>query len=182
MPFQFGKEKAFQSWKSCLYLDLLVSSSCCQSSFCEAWKERRLLFEAGKVLKFPVWNEKVFPIWKKGFQPWKSCLYLLPIVKTTFAKLGRKKKRSFMKLEKFWSLQPGKKMSFQSGNSNFSTHMVISLELHNHICGTSSSSPQPLFICTHWAFFVCFVTTVFLSFIMVGYVFRHDTESWQTVL
>ena len=26
------------------------------------------------------------------------------------------------------------------------------------------------------------LSTVFLSFIMVGYVFRHDTESWQTVL
>ena len=104
---------------------------------------------------------------KRGFQAWKSCLYLLPVVKAAFAKLGRKES-SFLKLEKFWSFQPGKKMSFQSGNSNFSTHMVTSLELHNHICGTSSSSPQPLFICTHWAFFVCFVTTVFLSFTYYG--------------
>ena len=54
----------FQAWKSCLYLDLLVSSSHCQSSFCEARKERRLLFEVGKVLEFPVWKENILPIWK----------------------------------------------------------------------------------------------------------------------
>ena len=129
MPFQSGKEKAFQAWKSCLYLDLLVSSSCCQSSFCEAWKERRLLFEAGKVLKFPVWNEKVFPIWKKGFQPWKSCLYLLPIVKTTFAKLGRKKKIIF---------EAGKVLEFAAWEENvFPVWKFKFLNPHGHLPGTS---------------------------------------------
>ena len=75
--FQPGKKKSFQSGKKDSFKlgkVAIVSSSRCQSSFCEARKERKLIFEVGKVLEFPAWKEKVFPVWKKRFlQAWKSC-------------------------------------------------------------------------------------------------------------
>ena len=68
--FQPGKKKSFQSGKKDSFKlgkVAIVSSSRCQSSFCEARNQRKLIFETGKVLEFPAWKENVFPVWKSKF-------------------------------------------------------------------------------------------------------------------
>ena len=128
--FQYGRNKPFQSGKKMLSSleKLLVSSSRCQSSFCEARKERKLIFEGGV---------------------------------------------SSLEIKCLSSLEIQISQCTWSPPWNFTTIFAEPQAALLSPCSSVHTGPSLSALLQQ---------SSFPLLIMVGYVFRHDTESWQTVL